>query len=1119
MNIDNTETKTAFNYHSVSKENLKEILKKEAEEYYILKKSYSSNTCVLDSGCWIINKNWLRNWKTFTGYENIKSSKESLFSFGNKSKHEINESAFPGPISNDKILLDKKYFYSDIKDNPENYILLDELSQENDFKLIDEKIWNFFHSRYGGGPMIKKPTIIFEDGNSRRKLYEVYYQNYNILLLPTREFLKSNIGNICEVLNSLQKVKSIYISRQKKLSELKTKIINVVFSDLQNQDLINNCFPTRKFSENNIRLWQYCQNETESLFTQLTDKNNIEKLKNNNFLNVSNLNYLEFYKDEKNNSFEIEKTDILIVEMNSDPNSNQDWLFQEEKIVTKKTNCDFCRKYGIFNICCDCKDVWYCSKKCLLQDRNYHVNQCLKKQVDKFTYSTRSKKGLVGLSNLGNTCFMNTSLQCIANCYELANYFLTDSYKKDLNMINPLGSKGVLADSFSSLLKNLYYGEDSVYTPRNFKRAISSFQSMFTGYQQHDTQEFLNYLLDGVHEDLNRVINKPFVVKDETPKEDSVKSREDWIGFLKRNQSVLVDLLYGQYKSTINCPCGNRSTTFDPYMSMAIPLVNKIQPFEIKCFFVFYDISITPLELKIRFSTKTTVMAFRNKLAKILNINPWSFVISTTNEKNTIEAILNSKNFLLKENRYGYSRHRDISNELVYYVYQINPRIFNSSSFNNSISYSTDLKNINKYLLNNNNNFTLLFDNDYDEDESDPTQEDTYYYYYSPASYSNNHPKFKGSIKYSNDNNYGLSNEYIPVELKHFFEGNNGNYIKSNISRLIYLNIKNNTYDIYKEVFNYYLPFIKTKLKVAFNINDFNDEELFIKLFSNKSNMPFELFINSNYHFSNKVSKSVFTNESLFSKNDGACCLSINSKETLDEFINKIPLNENNERLDNTFYFLSELKRNLSNLENRDVFIEVRWNEDFNNYSSEFDKYQSHDFILNPTKQRQSLTLDDCFKQLCKEEQLDDNNKWYCPICKDHTKAKVKLEIYKTPPVMILHLKRFKANSKIETFVDFPIEGLDMSKYLIGESKKENNIYDLFAVAHHLGGMGGGHYIASAKNYFDNKWYNFNDSSVSNENLSDIVSSSAFVLFYKKRNINEFLNLDEIYDKKFIEYN
>lgn len=78
---------------------------------------------------------------------------------------------------------------------------------------------------------------------------------------------------------------------------------------------------------------------------------------------------------------------------------------------------------------------------------------------------------------------------------------------------------------------------------------------MFSGYNQHDSSELITYLLDGLHEDLNRVINKPYTeTKDYDGRPDNVIAKESWETYLKRNQSVVVDLMYGQYKSMVQCP-------------------------------------------------------------------------------------------------------------------------------------------------------------------------------------------------------------------------------------------------------------------------------------------------------------------------------------------------------------------------------------------------------------------------------------------------------------------------------------------------------------------------------------------------------------------------------------
>jgi ubiquitin carboxyl-terminal hydrolase 4/11/15 len=159
-----------------------------------------------------------------------------------------------------------------------------------------------------------------------------------------------------------------------------------------------------------------------------------------------------------------------------------------------------------------------------------------------------------------------------------------------------------------------------------------------------------------------------------------------------------------------------------------------------------------------------------------------------------------------------------------------------------------------------------------------------------------------------------------------------------------------------------------------------------------------------------------------------------------------------------------------------------------------------------------------------KPELLDEENKWYCPNCKDHVQATKTLQMYKAPLVLVISLKRFKhgksryqsmgygyssGGGKLSTHVDFPIDGLDLKSYILHKSTEDGQhyIYDLFGISNHYGGLGGGHYTAFAKNWRDNKWYNYDDSSCSNASSRNLVTDAAYNLFYRRR---EVVNLNEI---------
>ena len=97
--------------------------------------------------------------------------------------------------------------------------------------------------------------------------------------------------------------------------------------------------------------------------------------------------------------------------------------------------------------------------------------------------------------------------------------------------------------------------------------------------------------------------------------------------------------------------------------------------------------------------------------------------------------------------------------------------------------------------------------------------------------------------------------------------------------------------------------------------------------------------------------------------------------------------------------------------------------------------------------------------------------------------------------------------------VEFPISGLNLKEFVLNKSlpfdeevkeEKVDLIYDLYAICNHFGGLGGGHYTAYCKNNNDGKWYNFDDAMVTEvTNLENMISSSAYVLFYKRRDFKD----------------
>ncbi|KAJ8343092.1 hypothetical protein SKAU_G00330200 [Synaphobranchus kaupii] len=190
--------------------------------------------------------------------------------------------------------------------------------------------------------------------------------------------------------------------------------------------------------------------------------------------------------------------------------------------------------------------------------------------------NSKNTQGLVGLRNLGNTCFMNSILQCLSNTHDLRDYCLHNCHRQDLN--NNSRANTALMEEFSKLTQTLWRssGSDAV-SPSEFKTQIQKYAPRFVGYNQQDAQEFLRFLLDGLHNDVNRVAIRPRVdMEDFDQLSDDEKGKMMWNKYLEREDSKIVDLFVGQLKSSLTCSdCGYCSTVFDPFWDLSLPIAKK----------------------------------------------------------------------------------------------------------------------------------------------------------------------------------------------------------------------------------------------------------------------------------------------------------------------------------------------------------------------------------------------------------------------------------------------------------------------------------------------------------------------------------------------------------------
>jgi ubiquitin C-terminal hydrolase len=200
----------------------------------------------------------------------------------------------------------------------------------------------------------------------------------------------------------------------------------------------------------------------------------------------------------------------------------------------------------------------------------------------------------------------------------------------DLNRNNPLGTRGELAIQFASLLGELWttaggskdfgsrFSGSAVY-PRAFKQTLGRHAEQFVGYDQHDSQELAIYLLDALHEDTNRVTNKPYVEKPEKEdnQSDEDASQKAWELHLKRDDSKVQSFFMGQVKSRVQCckpECGRVSTTFEPCMYLSVPIPGSLEK-SVDVTFVPLDPSRRPRRVPLTLSKSGS---FKDLLVKLL---------------------------------------------------------------------------------------------------------------------------------------------------------------------------------------------------------------------------------------------------------------------------------------------------------------------------------------------------------------------------------------------------------------------------------------------------------------------------------------------------------------------
>ena len=312
----------------------------------------------------------------------------------------------------------------------------------------------------------------------------------------------------------------------------------------------------------------------------------IEDFSNNNYKKEINL---LFDENNRRNSLVIEEiinTDNLdnffnstkIKDFNKDL-KNQDLIYKEQFFLYEDISKNFTKK----NLTEAKNNINIKKKENNIKNKNKKIpNTTVNKPINN-NYTNDNNPCLVGLTNIGATCYMNAVLQCFSNIKNLTNYLFRPEVIVE---IEENKDSKPLAFEYLQLIKHLwlldtdnieYYGETKSFSPTNFKKVLGNLNNLFNRNEANDSKDLVIYMEEELHTELNFLFENKIITncnnKIINQYNDLEVSKNFYQFFVENYKSIISDLFYGTQKTITKClNCGIETYNYQIYANIIFPL-------------------------------------------------------------------------------------------------------------------------------------------------------------------------------------------------------------------------------------------------------------------------------------------------------------------------------------------------------------------------------------------------------------------------------------------------------------------------------------------------------------------------------------------------------------------